>query len=105
MSKSNRTVADALAQQICHSIGQPDDEYGITIDTPIGTKVRVTEWSARQGHDYQKEDVSRNLTLETPYTIAILHVGSWSTEVFLEELPGIAFNSVHFCYLHGEQPV
>lgn len=48
------------------------------------------------GHKHDQDKVLKYLTLNETYTVKELDVESYHTDVFLEEFPDIAFNSVHF---------
>ena len=61
-----------------------------------GYKVRVTEKSKRNGNDYDIEKVKEHLTVGETYTVDYTNVHSSSTDVYLEEVPDVRFNSVNF---------
>lgn len=48
------------------------------------------------GYDYDKQQAMKYLEIDNMYTVDHTQVDSWSTTVFLQELPGIGFNSVFF---------
>ena len=48
------------------------------------------------GWDSDEEKAKKYLVQNQEYTVAYTIVYSSSTEVFLEEIPNISFNSVHF---------
>ena len=59
-----------------------------------GHRVRCTKIS--NGVQYDTEIAKRHLLLNEEYTVEETHVYNWLTHVFLQEFPGIAFNSVFF---------
>lgn len=61
-----------------------------------GYKVTVTKKSINYGYDYDKEKANKHLKAGEIYTVERTEVGGWHTDVFLKEIPGICFNSVHF---------
>jgi hypothetical protein len=48
------------------------------------------------GYDVESERASRYLKEGIEYTVEKTTVHSWSTDVYLKEIPGIIFNSSHF---------
>lgn len=48
------------------------------------------------GYESDQERAKKYLKVGEIYTIKEIRVHDWSTEVFLEEVPGVAFNSVLF---------
>ena len=58
-----------------------------------GTKVRYT---GEGGHDSHKDFANKHLKRGEVYTIDHTDVGNWHTDVYLQEMPDKAFNSVHF---------
>jgi hypothetical protein len=59
-----------------------------------GHKVKCETLEA--GYDYDKEIAKRHLELSKEYTIDYTIVDSWSTDVYLKEIPNQRFNSVFF---------
>ena len=59
-----------------------------------GHKVKVSNLSG--GYEYHREVANKHLTIGNHYTIEKTDVDSWNTDVYLKEIPGIAFNSVYF---------
>ena len=59
-----------------------------------GHKVKVSNLSG--GYDYHKEVAKKHLIIGNEYTVEKTDVDSWHTDVYLKEIPGIAFNSVYF---------
>ncbi|MEL1246321.1 hypothetical protein AAEO56_18760 [Flavobacterium sp. DGU11] len=59
-----------------------------------GHKVRCSDLD--NGYEYQQEIARRHLVLGEVYTIDKTEVGSSSTKVMLQEVPGVFFNSVFF---------
>ena len=60
-----------------------------------GHKVTVTEESLKNGYDYHSKTASHYLTVGETYTVKYTNVGDWHTDVYLNEIPNIAFNSVN----------
>lgn len=68
-----------------------------------GTKVIFNNIN---GHDYDLEHARKYLKEGEKYTVDFIDVGAWSTSVYLEEFPGISFNSVMFddeTYIYEEE--
>lgn len=65
---------------------------------PKGTAVTVVHENGevQNGHSSDKELVKEHLLLDHTYHVDRTHVGDWTTKVYLEEVPDIAFNSVNF---------
>lgn len=59
-----------------------------------GHKVKCKTLSA--GYDYDKEVAQNHLKVEKEYTIERTQVDSWHTDVWLQEIPNVKFNSVFF---------
>lgn len=59
-----------------------------------GHKVRLTTINA--GQKPEQEVVKQHLLLNEVYTIDYTNVSNWATQVYLQEVPGIQFNSVFF---------
>jgi hypothetical protein len=61
-----------------------------------GHRVTVTEETAKYGDEFDQKQVEDNLKVGETYTVEFTIVGGFSTEVKLQELDGILFNSVNF---------
>ena len=61
-----------------------------------GEKITVTENTIKSGHISDQRKASEFLEVGKWYTVERTDVGKWSTEVFIQEVPGLGFNSVHF---------
>ena len=59
-----------------------------------GHKVKLATINA--GYPYDQAKVQQYLLLNEVYTVEKTIVGNWMTEVYLQEIPGISFNSVFF---------
>ena len=59
-----------------------------------GHKVKLETLEA--GHDWQKEIVKKHLVVGRIYTVDYTVVHNSNTEVYLQEFPGVEFNSVFF---------
>lgn len=68
----------------------------MNIHAKKGDKVIVTEFSAKQGYEVDKEKVKQFLEINKVYTITCANIYAWHTDVFLEETGDISFNSVNF---------
>lgn len=66
------------------------------IYSPASTKVRYT---GRNGTEANKAWADKHLTVDAIYTIERTEVGDWHTDFYFIEIPGRAFNSVHFATL------
>lgn len=66
------------------------------IYAPAGTKVRPIYYKGEpcNGTDYDKTLVKRHLAEGATFTVESTDVHNWSTDVHLEEVPHVAFNSV-----------
>lgn len=79
-----------------------DSRYGSTDDTmdiwaESGTRVRFSYPNAGYPSDVRK--AASLLTVENIYTVDGTVVDSEGTRVFLQEVPGVSFNSVQFSTL------
>ena len=61
-----------------------------------GHKVKVTKEAIAYGYESDKEHAAKYLTVDQVYTVKHTTVDDYSTDVYLEEFPGIYFSSVHF---------
>ena len=61
-----------------------------------GFKVTVTQESARNGYNYDREMIKKYCKIGGIYTVNYTSVGQSKTAVFLKEFPKISFNSVNF---------
>lgn len=59
-----------------------------------GHKVKLVTFSA--GYEHEQETAQKHLELGKEYTVEKTVVHNWSTDVYLQEVPGIRFNSVFF---------
>ncbi len=48
------------------------------------------------GYNHQKEAAKKHLEVGKEYTVVRTEISDWHTDVYLEEVPKIAFNSVMF---------
>lgn len=64
-----------------------------------GTKVRFLN---QNGHDYQREDALKYFAEGQVLTVDEIDVGSWSSSVKFQELPGKWFNTVMFGRIETE---
>lgn len=53
-------------------------------------------YRAVNGSCHQLEMANRYLEKDVEYTVIHTEVSGWHTDVYLKEVPSIAFNSVHF---------
>ncbi|MCE7991648.1 MAG: hypothetical protein HEP71_06700 [Roseivirga sp.] len=67
-----------------------------------GHKVRLIRTD--MGYEYQKERAEKYLKLRGVYTVDYTEVHSGSTEVYLEEVPDLAFNSTCFEDIKPQSP-
>lgn len=74
----------------------------MNIYAPPGTKVRYACFLAGFPHDQQLAE--QHLTRRAIYTVARADVHDYYTDVYLLEVPGVAFNSVLFTDAAEEQP-
>ena len=66
----------------------------LPIDAPRGTKAVYANPDG--GYDPQTALGRKHLTLGETYTVEHTEIHDWHTDVFLEERPGIGFNSALF---------
>jgi len=64
------------------------------IETRIGAKIKFSY--PENGYGSTRETVDAYLSKGKTYTVERINIGGWSTSVYLEEVPGIGFNSVLF---------
>lgn len=65
-----------------------------------GYRVRCYTLSA--GNENHQKIAEQYLTLDAEYTVEYTEVSSWKTYVFLQEIPGVGFNSVFFVDVEGQ---
>lgn len=68
----------------------------MNIHAKKGSKVVVTEKTKNSGYSIDAERVAKHLEVGKPYTVDRTDVSGWRTDVYLEEVPGVSFNSVNF---------
>lgn len=70
----------------------------MNIYSPKGTKVEgiFVNGELWNGYEIDKENASKYIKENIIYTVDHIDVDRSHSDVFLEEFPGIAFNSVHF---------
>lgn len=61
-----------------------------------GSKVKVTNESFKNGYESDQEKVKKYLEIGKEYTVSKVNEMSWATDVYLEEVPSVRFNSVNF---------
>ena len=66
-----------------------------------GTKIRFQY--PDHGSPYDQVNARENLALGKIYTVDTTRVGSWHTDVFLQEVEGRCFNSVMFAPVTEEE--
>lgn len=59
-----------------------------------GHKVKCETLEA--GYDHHKRVAEKHLKVGNEYTVERTEVGGWHTDVYLQEFPDVAFNSVFF---------
>ena len=59
-----------------------------------GSKVIFNSPTA--GYTHHQETAAKHLTVDETYTVEKTKVSGWHTDVYLQEIPGVAFNSVMF---------
>lgn len=77
----------------------PDEDY-MDINSPPGTKVTVSYLSLLNGSETYKKRAKEHLNLGRIYTVNRTEVHQWYTEVYLKEIPDVAFSSVQFVRYH-----
>lgn len=68
----------------------------MNIHAKAGHLVTVTEQGMNNGYQSDKDHAKKYLSIGEVYTIERTVVDNWHTDVYLNEIPGIVFNSVHF---------
>ena len=66
------------------------------MDILSGPGTKVVFENPQNGHPEDKELASKYLEVDGIYTVEKIKAKSWHSEVFLEEVQGIAFNTVLF---------
>lgn len=59
-----------------------------------GVKIKFSHPTS--GLDGHQETANKHLSVGNSYTVEKTIVGGWHTDVFIKEVPGVAFNSVMF---------
>lgn len=70
--------------------------------TPPGSKVIFTNAG---GYESEQETNIKYLELGKEYTVDYIDVHGWSSDVFLEEIPGRRFNTCCFNNIKGYDPL
>lgn len=60
----------------------------------IGDKITVTRESLKNGYTSHSETAIKYLQIGEIYNVQKVDIDAWHTDVYLEEFPGVAFNSV-----------
>lgn len=70
----------------------------MNIRAPKGTPVIVLHENGevQNGMDFDKDKIYAHLNLNALYHVDRTEVGDWTTKIYLEEVPDVAFNSVNF---------
>jgi len=63
-------------------------------EADIGDKIVYSNINA--GYENDQDDAAEYLIANAEYTISSVLVEKWSTRVYLDEVPGVDFNSVMF---------
>lgn len=58
--------------------------------------VRVIFNNPNAGYEHHQQQAKEHLVAGDQYTVDRTDVGSWHTDVYLQEVPDVAFNSVLF---------
>lgn len=66
------------------------------LKTKPGAKIVVTSESIRNGTEEDKANASLYLKPKKRFTLRKIQVHDWHTDVWVEEIPGVKFNSVQF---------
>lgn len=78
------------------------NENSMDINAPEGTKVKPlfdSDGKIMNGYDHDIEHAMKHLKQGETYTVDRTEIHSWHTKVYLQEIPGVPFNSVHFTQL------
>ncbi len=68
----------------------------MNIDAKQGHKVIVTEWSCKNGTDYDFNKVMTYLSIGKQYEVTTISKSTFVTDVSLKGIEGVTFNSVNF---------
>ena len=66
------------------------------IKTPIGKKITTSVESLRNGTEEDQGNAILYLKPKRLYTLKKIIVHDWHTDVWIDEVPGVKFNSVQF---------
>ncbi len=101
LNKSKPTIIDAV--RTIPNISMSDDVVERIVNTvdiyaKRGTAVRLQmkDGEVFGGYDSDKKHALHHLKPDVIYHIKSTDVGNWHTDVYLEEVPNIGFNSVMF---------
>lgn len=83
----------ALASKGSQSGQNREQEASADIRSPVGTKLRYT---GLNGYDIDRAYANEHLKEGHIYTLERADIHAWNTDFYLVEVPGKAFNSVHF---------
>ena len=68
----------------------------MSLETKPGVKLLVTSESIKNGTDDDKVNADLYLRPKRKYTLKKIVVHDWHTDIWVEEIPGVKFNSVQF---------
>lgn len=68
----------------------------MSMDIAANPGTPITYAHPKAGRTDDQELAKKHLTLGQTYRVASTDVGAWRTDVYLEEVPHVAFNSVLF---------
>lgn len=74
----------------------------MNITAPAGTKVTVTSVSIKAGYPLDALTAAKFLRIGGVYTLAKTEAHSWNTDVWVDEVPNITFNSCCFADIPAE---
>ena len=66
----------------------------MSLDTPEGDKIIFS--NPNSGYVLDQESCEKYLKVNEEYTVDFIDIGSWSSEVYLKEIPNKSFNTVMF---------
>lgn len=87
------TENKGITQNTCYHFGFLNSKT-MNIYALNGHKVKCKTLSG--GYSYHQEIAEKYLKIDEEYTIEKTEVDSWHTDVWLQELPNVKFNSVFF---------
>jgi hypothetical protein len=94
MNEQNNLTEQEKAVGFEQQVSLQKGDTRMDIYSPEGTKVIFNH--PQSGYNHHIETAKKHLEVGKEYTVDHTYVGDWHTDVYLKEIPEVAFNSVMF---------